>query len=160
MNRPLETFCQREVQQKRNCRKGWQNVTGQLRARHGEEKKAEARPREQKKGEGRDFLRSEKSSATCESRPKQNCGPRQKSDENNRYVIPKRLDVLKFGRKVALEIVLDDEDAKEVWIASCTKYVPGKGSRAKRCNGYGMEQAKRFAPFFGEERPEKNTTAA
>jgi len=35
------------------------------------------------------------------------------------------LDVLEFGREVALEIVFDDEDAKEIGIAVGAEDVPG-----------------------------------
>jgi len=40
-----------------------------------------------------------------------------KGDKENGQIEPKRLDVLEFGREVALEIVFDDEDAKEIGIA-------------------------------------------
>jgi len=39
------------------------------------------------------------------------------------------LDVLEFGREVALEIVLDDEDAEKAGVAARAEDVPGQGSR-------------------------------
>ncbi len=43
--------------------------------------------------------------------------------------------MLKSRSEVALEIVLDDKDAKEVGVAPAAENVPGKGSDAERDDG-------------------------
>jgi len=64
--------------------------------------------------------------------------------------------VLEFGREVAPEIVLDDEDAEEVGVAAGAEDVPGEGGEAKRRESGGMKEAEGVAPALGDERPEKN----
>jgi hypothetical protein len=70
------------------------------------------------------------------------------------------LDVLEFGCEVALEIVLDDEDAKEIRIASRTNDVPGKSGDAECRDRDGMKQAKGVTPALREQRPEEDGAAA
>src|SRR5882724_1379917 len=55
--------------------------------------------------------------------------PGEESEKQNRDVIPEGLDVLEFGSKEALEIVLNNEDAQEVRIAAGTEDVPRQGRR-------------------------------
>ena len=64
--------------------------------------------------------------------------------------------MLEFGRQVALEIVLDDEDVEEVWIAPGTKNVPGQRGHAESNDRGGVKQAEGIAPAPGEKGPEKN----
>ena len=85
--------------------------------------------------------------------------PGEESEKQNRDVIPERLDVLEFGREVALEIVLDDEDAEEVGTAPGAQDVPRQGRRKKRGERDGMKQPEGVAPALGEERPEKDSAA-
>src|SRR6266851_5969898 len=85
--------------------------------------------------------------------------PRDHRDQNDRAVIPKGLDVLEFGGEVALEIVLDDEDAEEIGVAAGAKDVPGKTGEGKRHESGGMKEAEGVAPALGDERPEKNGAA-
>ena len=67
--------------------------------------------------------------------------------------------MLEFGREVALEIVLDDKDAKEVGVAAGAEDVPGKSGYAERTDCGGMKEAEGFAPALSEKRPEKNGAA-
>jgi len=60
------------------------------------------------------------------------------------------LDVLEFGREVALEIVLDDEHAEEIGIAPGANDVPGQCGEAETGNGDRMEAAKGVTPASGE----------
>src|SRR2546425_3666562 len=83
-------------------------------------------------------------------------GPRQGVHKQNREIKPKGLDVLEFGGEVALEIVLDDEDAEEVGVPAGASDVPGQGREAERCDCDGVKEAESVAPAFGEERPEEN----
>src|SRR5258708_3112849 len=80
-------------------------------------------------------------------------------EKKSRKVKPERLDVLEFGSKVALEIVLNDEDAEKIGIAAGAENVPGKCSEAKGRDGGGVKEAKGVAPALGEERPEENSAA-
>src|SRR5712692_7333762 len=86
-------------------------------------------------------------------------GPRKEGHEQHRTVKPERLDVLEFGSEVAFEIVLDDEDAEEVGIASGAEDIPGKSGEAEGPDRGGVKDAEGVAPTFGKERPEKNGTA-
>jgi len=63
--------------------------------------------------------------------------------------------VLEFGSEVALEIVLDDEDAEEIGVAAGAEDVPRECSEAERHESGGMKEAAGVAPALGEERPEK-----
>jgi hypothetical protein len=42
------------------------------------------------------------------------------------YVKPERLNVLEFGSQEPLEVVLDDEDAKEIRVTPRAEDVPGQ----------------------------------
>ena len=67
--------------------------------------------------------------------------------------------MLEFGSKVALEIVLDHEDAEEVGVAAGTQDIPGEGGQAERGDGGGMKETEGVAPALREKRPEKNGAA-
>jgi hypothetical protein len=67
--------------------------------------------------------------------------------------------MLEFGGEVALEVVLDDEDAEEVGVAAGAEDIPRQSCDAEGGDGRGMEEAEGVAPAFGEERPEKNGAA-
>ena len=64
--------------------------------------------------------------------------------------------MLEFGGEVALEIVLDDEDAEEVGVAAGAQDVPRESGEAKRRESGGMKKTEGVAPALGDERPEKN----
>ena len=49
--------------------------------------------------------------------------------------------MLEFWREIPLEIVFDDEDAKEIGIAAGAENVPRQGSDAERRECGGMKQA-------------------
>ena len=57
--------------------------------------------------------------------------PRKKPEDKNRDEIPKRLAMLKYWSEVALEIVLKNENAEEVWVAQLEKQVPRQRAHAK-----------------------------
>ena len=80
-------------------------------------------------------------------------------ENKNGDVIPDGLDVLKLGSEEAVEIVFDDEDAKEVGVAAGAEDVPGKGGEAETGDGDGMKAAKGVAPAFCKNGPEKNGAA-
>ena len=61
------------------------------------------------------------------SRRNQKDGPRKERNQDDGYVKPDRLVVLKFGGEEAFEVVLDKEDAKKLRIATGTENIPGKG---------------------------------
>src|SRR5712692_5740629 len=82
-------------------------------------------------------------------------GPRKEGYEQHRKVKPERLDVLEFGGEVALEIVLDNEDAEEIGVAAGAEDVPGESGEGKRRDWGGVKEAEGVAPALGEERPEK-----
>src|SRR2546425_7709731 len=82
-------------------------------------------------------------------------GPRQGVHKQNREIKPEGLDVLEFGGEVALEIVLDDEDAEEVGVPAGANDVPGQGREAERCDCGGGKKTENVAPAFGEKSPEK-----
>src|SRR5216684_5636438 len=86
-------------------------------------------------------------------------GPRKEGYEQHRKVKPERLDVLEFGGEVALEIVLDNEDAEEIGVAAGAEDVPRESGEAEGSEGDGMKEAESVAPALGEERPEKNGAA-
>ena len=85
--------------------------------------------------------------------------PGKERDEKNRNVKPEGLDVLEFGGEETLEIVLDDEDAKEIGIAAGAEDVPGKSGEAEAGDGDGMKTAKGVAPALGEGGPEQHGAA-
>ena len=92
-------------------------------------------------------------------RPEQEKSPRNEGDEDDGDVKPEGLDVLEFGSEEALEIVFDDEDAKEIGIAAGAENVPGKSGEAEAGDGDGMKTAEGVAPAFGEDGPEQNSAA-
>jgi len=67
--------------------------------------------------------------------------------------------VLEFGGEVALEIVLDDEDAEEIGIAPGTNDVPGERRKTEAGNGDGVEAAEGVAPAPGKCRPQQYAAA-
>ena len=85
--------------------------------------------------------------------------PWKNGEDKNWDVIPDRLDVLELRREKAVEIVLDDEDAEEVGVATGAEDVPGKSGEAEAGDGDGMKAVKGLAPAFCEDRPEKNGAA-
>src|SRR6266704_3625772 len=87
---------------------------------------------------------------------KKSKSPWQECCQEDGAVKPDGLDVLEFGGEVALEIVLDDEDAEEVGVPAGANDVPGQGREAERCDCDGVKEAESVAPAFGEERPEEN----
>src|SRR5215472_14117150 len=92
--------------------------------------------------------------------PEKKSGPGKKSDQHDGDVEPERLNVLKLRRQVALEIVLDDEDAQEIRIEPSAANVPGQGCCAKRSNSHRMKQTERVMFPFGYQSPEKYRAAA
>ena len=66
--------------------------------------------------------------------------PRKNRDQNDRKVIPERLEVLEFGSEVALEIVVDDEDTEEIGVAAGAEDVPGQRCCAEREDCDGMKE--------------------
>src|SRR5713101_4152920 len=91
--------------------------------------------------------------------PEENRRPWKNGEEEDGSVVPEGLDVLEFGGEVALEIVLDDEDAEEIGVAAGAEDVPGKTGEGKRHESGGMKEAEGVAPALGDERPEKNGAA-
>jgi len=67
--------------------------------------------------------------------------------------------VLEFGGEIALEIVLDDEDAEEIGIAPGTDDVPGKGRKAEAGNGQRVKAAEGVTPAPGECGPQQYAAA-
>jgi len=65
----------------------------------------------------------------------------------------------KFGRQVALEIVLDDEDAEEVGTAPGAQDVPGRAVAKKRGERDGMKEPEGVAPALVKS-AQKKTAAA
>jgi len=82
----------------------------------------------------------------------QDC-PGKNREQRYGKVEPEGLDVLEFRCEIALEIVLDDEDAKEVGIAAGAEKVPGESSEAEARDGHGMKAAKGVAPAFAQDGP-------
>ncbi len=68
--------------------------------------------------------------------------------------------MLEFGREVALEIVLDEEDAEEIGIAAGAENVPGKSREAKSGDGDWVKKKESVAPALRQERPEEDGTSA
>ena len=67
--------------------------------------------------------------------------------------------MLEFGRQIAFEVVLDDEDVEEIGIAAGAEDVPGQGSQTERGDCDGMKQTERVAPPPSENCPEENRAA-
>ena len=67
--------------------------------------------------------------------------------------------MLKFGGEEALEIVLDDENAKKIRIAAGAEDVPGKRGEAKTGDGDGVKPAEGVAPAVGDCCPQENGSA-
>src|SRR2546430_12847929 len=67
--------------------------------------------------------------------------------------------MLEFGGEVALEIVLDDEDAEEIGVAAGAEDVPRKSGHTERSDCGGMKEAEAVGPAFREKRPGKNGAA-
>jgi len=101
----------------------------------------------------------EQMSCAGDDSPKQQRDPGKKSHQQNWPVVPEGLDVLEFGGEVALEIVLDDEDAEEVGVAAGAEDIPGESGEAKRRESGRMKEAEGVAPALREKRPEKNGAA-
>src|SRR5260370_33688518 len=74
----------------------------------------------------------EQMSCAGDDSPKQQRDPGKKSHQQNWPVVPEGLDVLEFGGEVALEIVLDDEDAEEVGVAAGAEEIPRECGGGKR----------------------------
>ena len=85
--------------------------------------------------------------------------PRQKSDQHNWEVIPEGSDVLELGSEKAVEIVFDDEDAEEAWVAAGAEDIPGESGKAEAGDGDGVKAAEGLAPAFCEQRPKENGAA-
>ena len=85
--------------------------------------------------------------------------PGKDSENKNRDVIPDGLGVLELGSEEAVEVVLDDEDPEEVWIAEGAEDVPRESGEAEADDGDGVEAAQGVGPAFGEGRPDKNRAA-
>jgi len=83
--------------------------------------------------------------------------PGKDPEKKNGDVIPNGLDVLELGSEEAVEIVLDDEDAEEVGVATGAKDVPGKSCEAEAGDGDGVKTAEGVAPALGERGPEENS---
>ena len=81
------------------------------------------------------------------------------SDEQNGGIKPERLDVLEFGRKVAFEIVFDDEDVKEIRIAAGAEDVPGKCRDTESDDGRRMKEAQSIGPSLRKQGPAENRAA-
>jgi len=140
-------------------RHGGEDVAGQLGFGDGEEYETEDDPANgEERGVGGATLRPHAQSP-MEGGPDQRQGPWGEGDEEYRNEKPARLDVLEFGGEVAFEIVLDDEDAEEIGIATGTKDVPGEGGKTEAGNGYRVEAAEGVTPASGECRPQQNATA-
>src|SRR5260370_40456558 len=78
----------------------------------------------------------EQMSCAGDDSPKQQRDPGKKSHQQNWPVVPEGLDVLEFGGEVALEIVLDDEDAEEVGVAAGGGgKTGGRGEGKRRARG-------------------------
>jgi len=138
---------------------GGEDVAGQLGFGDGEKHEAEDDPAD---GEERDVGGATlRPGAQCseEGGPDQRQRPRSEGDEKDRNVKPERLDVLEFGGDVALEIVLDDEDAEEIGIAAGTKDVPGEGGETEAGDGERMEAAEGVAPAPCKCRPQQYAAA-
>ena len=67
--------------------------------------------------------------------------------------------MLEFGRQIAFEVVLDDEDVEEIGIAAGAEDVPRKGGETEAADGDGVKAADGVAPTLGEEGPEKDSAA-
>ena len=67
---------------------------------------------------------------------------------------------MEFGNQVALEVVLDDEDAEEVGVAASAEDVPGQGSEAEGSDSGRMKEAERVAPALRKECPKEDRPAA
>ena len=122
----VDYFCDSSYKQASERGHHGQYVSWQLRPRNAEKKQRKEPKTEEKR-----------TSLSIRSRPlvylfaiekpnEESKRPGEESEKQNRDVIPERLDVLEFGSKVALEIVLDDEDAEKIGVAAGAEDVPGK----------------------------------
>ena len=126
----------------------------------GEEDDAESGPGDEIEGCLADgFLFEDIIAHTRDGGTDEKNGPREKGEEKDGDVIPEWLDVLEFRSEVALEVVFDDEDAKEVWIAAGAEDVPRESGEAEGDDGDGVKEAENVAPLFGEQSPEKDGAA-
>jgi len=66
--------------------------------------------------------------------------------------------VLEFGSEEALEVVLNDEYAEEVGVATGAEDIPGQGSERKAGDGDGVKAAEGVAPAAGASSPQQNCT--
>ena len=85
--------------------------------------------------------------------------PRKDSENKNRDVIPDGLGVLELGSEEAVEVVLDDEDPEEVWVAEGAEDVPRESGEAEAGDGDRVEATQGVGPAFGESGPDKNRAA-
>ena len=85
--------------------------------------------------------------------------PGKDSENKNRDVIPNGLGVLELRSEEAVEVVLNDEDPEEVWVAEGAEDVPRESREAEADDGDGVEAAQGVWPAFGEGSPDKNRAA-
>src|SRR5260370_7879560 len=97
----------------------------------------------------------EQMSCAGDDSPKQQRDPGKKSHQQNWPVVPEGLDVLEFGGEVALEIVLDDEDAEEVGVAAGAEDIPGEGGGAKKRERRRIKKAAALPPHPPPKPPKK-----
>src|SRR5271156_3691069 len=145
--------------QKSNRWKGREYVTRQFGVRNGKEKYAESCPTNQKPTDVTHVVPANGHLQPTGRRPEKQSNPRQERYQQNRNVEPEWLDVLKFGREIAFEIMFDDKDAKEARIAPRARNIPGQGGGAEREDCCWMQKPKYVAPAFCENCPEENRTA-
>ncbi len=111
-------------QQDGQRRKNREDVFGELGLRKAEKYCGDNCPAGDEESRGRAPRAVAKNAASVESGADEKSGPRQESQQNDWAEKPKRLTMLKDGREVTLEVVLDDEDAEEAGVGARAKYVP------------------------------------
>ena len=92
-------------------------------------------------------------------RARQEQNPGKDRDQQDRTVVPKRLAVLEDWSQVALEIVLQDEDADKIGIAQRAQNVPGQRRHAEYGDDQWMQETKWRAPQAGERGPYQSRAA-
>src|ERR1700739_3994897 len=126
--------------QKRDGRKSRKNVAGKFRLGDGKEDDTEDGPAY---GEPRRFFRASRApqlNRAVNREPDQKRGPRKESHQQHRGIKPEGLDMLEFRSEVALEIVFDDENAKEIRVAACADDIPGQSRRTHSNDAHRMKQ--------------------
>src|SRR5436309_13635590 len=93
-------------------------------------------------------------------RPEKDHRPGQERHQYNWQIKPKGLDVLEFGREVTVEIVLVDEDARELRIAASAHNVPGQGGSRESGNAQRMQEPKRVVRALGDAGTEQQSAGA